>query len=76
MSSGLDDTRPLAEHIGALLLRLKIKAPALQQLWVEHDITLQCVGYFRLAAMGCTSTASKSAKPLNWGSRWIWTFTM
>ena len=46
MSSGLDDTRPLAEHIGALLLRLKIKAPALQQLWLEHDLTLQCVGYF------------------------------
>lgn len=46
MKSGLDDTRPLAEHIGALLLRLKMKASALQQLWVEHDLTLQCVGYF------------------------------
>jgi hypothetical protein len=46
MSSGLDDTSPLTEHIAALLLWLLPKASDLRQLWVEHDLTLQCVGYF------------------------------
>lgn len=46
MSSGLDDTKPLAEHISTLLLRLQPRASDLRQLWVEHNLTLQCVGYF------------------------------
>lgn len=45
-SSGLDDTRPLAEHIRALLAWVQPRASDLRQLWVEHDLTLQCVGYF------------------------------
>lgn len=45
-TSGLDDTRPLAEHISALFLWLQSRSEALRQLWVEHDLTLQCVGYF------------------------------
>jgi hypothetical protein len=46
MSSGLDDTRPLAEHVGALLNWLQPRTLDLRQLWVEHDLTLACVGYF------------------------------
>ncbi|RZJ14569.1 MAG: DUF4279 domain-containing protein [Acidovorax sp.] len=46
MSSGLDDTKPLAEQISALLLWLQPRASALEQLVAEHDLTLQCVGYF------------------------------
>ena len=46
MNSGLDDTKPLAEHISTLLLWLQPKASDLRQLWVEHNLTLQCVGYF------------------------------
>lgn len=45
-SSGLDDTRPLAEHIRALLTWVQPKASDLRLLWVGHDLTLQCVGYF------------------------------
>ena len=46
LSSGLDDTRPLDEHIHNLLLRLHLKAGSLRQLWLDYDLTLQCVGYF------------------------------
>ena len=46
MSSGLDDTRLLAEHISNILLWLHPRAEALRQLWVDYDLTLQCVGYF------------------------------
>ena len=46
MSSGLDDTSLLAEHIAALLHRLLPKASDIRKLWVDYDLTLQCVGYF------------------------------
>lgn len=45
-SSGLEDTQPLDAHIENLLLQLKNKAEAIRSLWVEYDLTLQCVGYF------------------------------
>ena len=44
--SGLDDTHPLEQHIQELLLWFNVKAEAVRGLWVEYDITLQCVGYF------------------------------
>ena len=46
MQSGLDDKQPLEMHIQNLFLYLHPKADALRQLWVEFDLTLQCVGYF------------------------------
>lgn len=46
LRSGLDDTQPLQEHIAQILVSLRPKADALRQLWAEHDLTLQCVGYF------------------------------
>jgi hypothetical protein len=44
--SGLDDTRSLADHISSLLLVVGRKARELRELWVDHDLTLQCVGYY------------------------------
>ena len=46
LSSGLDDREPLDRHIQSLLLILGRKAEALRKLWVDYDLTLQCVGYF------------------------------
>lgn len=46
LSSGLDDTHPLTQHIEHLLWHLKAKAEALRQLWLDYDLTLVCVGYF------------------------------
>ena len=46
LSSGLDDTRPLSEHISNLFLWLFPRADALRKLWVDYDLTLQCVGYY------------------------------
>ncbi len=46
LNSGLDDKQPLDEHIKQLFLALRPRAEALHQLWVEYDLTLQCVGYF------------------------------
>ena len=46
MASGLDDTQPLAEHIRTLFFWLQPRSEALRQLWIEHDLTLQCIGYF------------------------------
>ena len=46
LSSGLDDTHSLDQHIENLFLFLQMKADALRQLWVEYELTLQCVGYF------------------------------
>ena len=45
LSSGLDDTEPLDRHIQNLLLLLGRRAEALRTLWVDYDLTLQCVGY-------------------------------
>lgn len=52
MSSGLDDKHPLDEHVRSLFLYLSTRANALRKLWVEHDLTLQCVGYFAPSAHG------------------------
>ena len=46
LSSGLDDTQPLNEHIQNLSVYLQPKAEAFRQLWLDYDLTLQCVGYF------------------------------
>jgi hypothetical protein len=46
ISSGLDDKHRLEEHVENLLLFLGPKAAQLRDLWVEYDLTLQCVGYF------------------------------
>jgi hypothetical protein len=46
LNSGLDDKQQLDMHIEQLLLALRPIAEALRQLWVEYDLTLQCVGYF------------------------------
>ncbi|MEW5837301.1 MAG: DUF4279 domain-containing protein [Pseudomonadota bacterium] len=52
LSSGLDDTQPLDKHIQNLFLYLQPKAEALRQLWLDYDITLQCVGYFPASGHG------------------------
>ena len=44
--SGLDDTHPLEQHIESLLLWFGTKAEAARGLWVDYDLTLQCVGYY------------------------------
>lgn len=46
LNSGLDDTQPLEHHIESLFLSLRTKADALRVLWVDYELTLQCVGYF------------------------------
>ena len=46
LRSGLDDTQPLEQHIHNLLFRLHLKADPLRRLWLDYDLTLQCVGYF------------------------------
>ncbi len=46
LNSGLDDKQSLNAHIQQLFLALHPRAEALRQLWVEYDLTLQCVGYF------------------------------
>lgn len=46
LSSGLEDTQTLDAHIETLLLQLQNKANAIRSLWVEYNLTLQCVGYF------------------------------
>ena len=46
MRSGLDDTQPLEQHIHNLLLHLHLKADSLRLLWLDYELTLQCVGYF------------------------------
>ena len=52
LSSGLDDKEPLERHIQSLLLLLGRKAEALRTLWIEYDLTLQCVGYFPASGHG------------------------
>jgi hypothetical protein len=46
LSSGLDDTKPLKQHIKNLFLYLASKADAIRALWVDYDLTLVCVGYY------------------------------
>ena len=46
LRSGLDDTHPMEEHLRSLLLYFNGKAELVKALWLEYDITLQCVGYY------------------------------
>ena len=46
LRSGCDDTRSLEEHIRSLLTGLQLRAAELRGLWVDYDLTLQCVGYY------------------------------
>lgn len=46
LRSGLDDTHRLKEHIAILLTYLGAKSAEVRALWLEFDITLQCVGHF------------------------------
>ncbi|WP_020395717.1 DUF4279 domain-containing protein [Thiolinea disciformis] len=52
LSSGLNDKQPLEMHVQNLFLYLSLKAEALRLLWVEYDLTLQCVGYFPASGHG------------------------
>jgi hypothetical protein len=44
--SGLDDKQPIDEQLKTLFLYLGSRSEALRSLWVEYDLTLQCVGHF------------------------------
>lgn len=46
LRSGLDDTHSVDEHLRSLLAGLRLKAAELRELWVDYDLTLQCVGYY------------------------------
>jgi hypothetical protein len=46
LKSGLDDSRPMSEHIASLLLALSPRATEIRALWVDYNLTLQCVGYY------------------------------
>lgn len=46
--SGLDDTHPLEAHIAALLSMFRGKGEAIRALLADHDVTLQCVGYYAI----------------------------
>jgi hypothetical protein len=46
LKSGLDDTVALEQHVESLLLTLGTRAQALRDLWVDYDLTIQCVGYY------------------------------
>jgi predicted P-loop ATPase/GTPase len=46
LKSGLEDTAALEQHIESLLITLGTKAQALRELWVDYDLTIQCVGYY------------------------------
>ena len=52
LNSGIDDTKPLDMHIEYLLLYLQTKADAIRNLWIEYDLTIQCVGYFPASGHG------------------------
>ncbi len=44
--SGLDDTHCLEEHIRAVFLWFNVRSEEVRKLWLEYEITLQCVGRF------------------------------
>ncbi|QTD46599.1 DUF4279 domain-containing protein [Ottowia testudinis] len=44
--SGLDDTRPMQEHIEAILRWFHLKGDAVRELWVDYDLILECVGHY------------------------------
>lgn len=44
--SDLDDTHALAEHLAALFTVLGSRTNELRALWLDHDLTLTCVGHY------------------------------
>lgn len=52
LSSHLEDTEPLEMHIKRLFFHLRPKADALRRLWVDYNLTLQCVGHFPSSGHG------------------------
>jgi hypothetical protein len=52
LESGLDRTRPLEEHVSALLPILESKAEAIRAMSPQYEIILQCVGYFENPSPG------------------------
>ena len=52
LSSGLEDTSPLDQHVDAIFLMLHVKAEGLRKLWVDYDLQLQCVGYYPASGHG------------------------
>ncbi len=46
LSSDLDDTHALREHVDALLVVIGTRESELRKLWVDYELTLQCVGYY------------------------------
>jgi len=52
LDSGLDDTQPLALHIDALLLIVGAREEDLRDLWLDYDLTIQCVGYYPASGHG------------------------
>ena len=42
LNSGLPESRPLVEHVEALLSWLTPRASALQELWLENSLYIQC----------------------------------
>lgn len=52
LSSGLDDSIPLDQHIDAIFLVMQVKAEGVRELWVDYDLQLQCVGYYPATGHG------------------------
>jgi hypothetical protein len=52
LRSGFDDTKPLSQHIDTLLLLLGTRLEELRSLALEHDLTIQCVGYYTPSGHG------------------------
>jgi Domain of unknown function (DUF4279) len=46
LHSGLDDTHSIDEHVSSIFLVIQAKANLMRNLWLEYDLTLQCVGYY------------------------------
>ena len=52
LCSELDDKQPLDEHLKNLFTILGTRPNELRKLWVEHELILQCVGYFAPSGHG------------------------
>lgn len=67
LRSGLDDTHPLDGHLECLLTGLGTRAEELRSLWVDFDLTLQCVGYFAPSGHGVHFTREHIRKAAQLG---------
>ena len=52
LKSGLDDTEPMERHIELLMTMLGTKAMSIKKLWVDYELTIQCVGYYHPSGHG------------------------